>query len=230
VFGPNGDLFVSSAHTNQVLEYNGTTGAFDTAFVSVGSGGLVGPNGLVFGPNGDLFVSGGNSQVLEYNGTTGTFDKTFVSMSSGGLNSSRDLVFGPNGDLFVSSEFTNQVLEYDGTTGAFDKAFVAMGSGGLSFPQGLVFGPNGDLFVSSFSQTPPPMPMTENSQVLEYNGTTGAFDTTFVSVGSGGLDVPTYLTFGPSPLASTPEPSALSLMSLAFLGLIYARRLLKRCF
>jgi hypothetical protein len=44
-------LFVSNSGGHNVLEYNGTSGAFVTAFVSAGSGGLSGPNGLVFGPN-----------------------------------------------------------------------------------------------------------------------------------------------------------------------------------
>jgi hypothetical protein len=35
------NLFVSSANTNRVLEYDGTTGAFVTAFVSTASGSLV---------------------------------------------------------------------------------------------------------------------------------------------------------------------------------------------
>jgi hypothetical protein len=51
VFGPNGNLFVSSEGSNQVLEYNDTTGAFITAFVAAGSGGLSGPNFLTFTPS-----------------------------------------------------------------------------------------------------------------------------------------------------------------------------------
>jgi glucose/arabinose dehydrogenase len=95
------DLFVSSLDTNQVLEYNGTTGSFVTAFVAAGSGGLAEPLGLVFGPNGNLFVvSSGPTQVLEYNGTTGVFVTTFVNDGRAGPH---DLVFGPNGDLFVTS-------------------------------------------------------------------------------------------------------------------------------
>jgi hypothetical protein len=48
VFGPKGNLFVSSSLTNQVLEYDGTTGRFIDAFVSAGSGGLNGPAFLTF--------------------------------------------------------------------------------------------------------------------------------------------------------------------------------------
>src|SRR5438552_13960187 len=114
--------------------------------------------------------------------------------------------------VLVNSFDTNQVLEYNGTTGAFDKAFVTAGSGGLGFPFDLAFGPNGDLLAGSLA----------TNEVLEYNGTTGAFDKAFVTAGSGGLSTPTFMTFSPS--VSVPEPSALSLMGLAFLGLAYVRR------
>ena len=69
----------------------------------------------------------------------------------------------------------------------------------------LVFGPNGNLFVSS----------NANDQVLEYNGTIGAFITDFVSAGSGGLSAPTFLTFGPQ--ISVPEPATLFLIRLGLL-------------
>ena len=90
------DLLVSSIGSNQVLEYNGTTGAFVKAFVSAGSGGLNKPYGLVFGPNGNLFVSSASTNnVLEYNGTTGAFITDFVSPGNGGLNGPSFLVFTP---------------------------------------------------------------------------------------------------------------------------------------
>ena len=67
-------LFVSSTATNQILEYDSTTGApiGTGAFVPAGSAGLSLPIGLTFGPNGNLFVGGaGTNQVLEFNGTSG---------------------------------------------------------------------------------------------------------------------------------------------------------------
>ncbi len=106
------------------------------------------------------------------------------------------LEFGPNGNLFVVSYYTAQVLEYDGNTGAFITAFVTNGSGGLSFPSDLAFGPNGDLLVTSTANSHPPSPF---NQVLDY-AKDGTFVAPFVSADSGGLNVPTYLTFGPSVL------------------------------
>jgi len=76
----------------------------------------------------------------------------------------------------------------------------------LCGPVDLVFGPNGDLFVSSCG--------TSSNAALEYDGTTGAFVQTFAS--GGGLDGPSYLTFGPSSPAA-PEPPALMLAVLATL-------------
>jgi DNA-binding beta-propeller fold protein YncE len=69
-------------------------------------------------------------------------------------------------------------------------AFIAAGSGGLSTPVGITLGPDGNLYVAS----------NNNNSVLCYNGTTGAFISTFVSQGSGGLGFtgqPAGLTFGP---------------------------------
>ena len=46
VFGPDGNLYVSSSSTNEVLRYNDTTGAFIDVFAS--GGGLENPSFLVF--------------------------------------------------------------------------------------------------------------------------------------------------------------------------------------
>jgi len=69
-----------------------------------------------------------------------------------------------------------------------------------------------DLFVSSLG----------SSQVLEYNGTTGAFVTAFVPTNSGGLSAPTFLTFSPPP--AVPEPTSLALLGLGTVALALWRR------
>ena len=48
VFGPDGNLYVSSGITDEVLRYNGATGAFIDVFVTAGSGGLNEPTFLIF--------------------------------------------------------------------------------------------------------------------------------------------------------------------------------------
>jgi WD40 repeat protein len=181
------NLYVASSSSVQVLQFNGSTGAFVNTFVPAGSGGLTLPYALTFGSDGNLYVSSeSGNQVLQYNGATGAFLSTFVSTASGGLLDPFGLTFGPDGNLYVASQ-SNQVLRYNGSTGAFLNAFVAAGSGGLSEPTSLTFGPDGNLYVAS----------QRNSQVLRYSGSTGAFLSAFVPSGSGGLVEPTGLAFGP---------------------------------
>src|SRR5437899_1977617 len=94
------DLFVSSSFNDSVKQYNGTTGAFVTAVVCAGSGGVVYNAGLIFGRIGNLVVSSITRRVLEYSGTTGAFVTAFVPTGSGGLLDNTGLIFGPNGNLF----------------------------------------------------------------------------------------------------------------------------------
>jgi hypothetical protein len=62
VYGPNGNLFVVGGLSNNVLEFNGTTGAFVRTVVPAG-GGLSGPWGLAFGfTPGDLNGDGAVDQ------------------------------------------------------------------------------------------------------------------------------------------------------------------------
>ena len=64
VFGPDGNLYVSSSTNSKVLRFNGATGAFLNVFATAG---LNFPRGLVFGPDGSLFVVSANTgNVLRY--------------------------------------------------------------------------------------------------------------------------------------------------------------------
>jgi DNA-binding beta-propeller fold protein YncE len=61
VFGSDNNLYVSSgvfAKNNQsLLQYNGTTGAFQTVFAIQN---ITSPRGVLFGPDGNLYVADGN--------------------------------------------------------------------------------------------------------------------------------------------------------------------------
>jgi hypothetical protein len=71
--------------------------------------------------------------------------------------------------------------------------FVSQGNGGLVTPRSSTFGPDGngdgvqDLYVASGG----------SDAILRYDGASGAFIDTFVSPGSGGLDNPVDVQFGP---------------------------------
>jgi len=172
-------LLVASRFTDEILRYDGASGAFLGVFAS--GGGLDNPVGLTFGPDGDLYVaSGDTSQVLRYDGTSGAFLGVFA--EGGGLNGARQVNFGPDGDLYVGSGAGNAVLRYDGTTGAFVGVFAS--GGNLQGPTSFTFGPDGDLYVGSVN----------NDRIKRYDGTTGTYLGNFVSTN---LDGPHDLAFGP---------------------------------
>jgi DNA-binding beta-propeller fold protein YncE len=60
-------LYVANEGTDEVLRYDGATGAFVDVFVAAGAGGLDGPAGMVFGPDGVLHVASvNNDQILRF--------------------------------------------------------------------------------------------------------------------------------------------------------------------
>ena len=178
------DLFVGNffGETDDVLRFNGTTGAFLGTFVPTGSGGLTFPLGGTFGPDGNLYVSNSNADdVLRYNRTTGAFLSTFASS----VGDAAGLSFGPDSNLYVANASTpGSVTKLNGTTGALITAF---GSGQLLDPEGLTFGPDHNLYVAN----------VDGNDVLRYNATTGTFIDSFVAAGSGGLAAPRDVIFGP---------------------------------
>ena len=105
-FGPDGNLYVSSAASNttgQILRYNGQTGAFIDVFAQ--GGGMARPYGSAFGPDGNLYVASfRGDQILKYNGATGAYMSVFAQgngTAAGLLNGPNDLSFGPDGALYI---------------------------------------------------------------------------------------------------------------------------------
>jgi DNA-binding beta-propeller fold protein YncE len=213
IFGQDGNLYVAD-HTSaggRVVRFDGTTGAYIDDFVSIGSGGLHIPLGILFGPNGtdpnmlDLYVvSFGTKSVLRYDGTTGAFLEEFVTSGSGGLDGPAALTFAPSGELLVSDFYSADpaVFRYQGPSGpdpgAFIEQFVPPGSGGLRIPASLIFGPDGngddhvDLYVTSADV---PGFNGKKASVKRYDGVTGTFIDTFIMQSSGRLDDPLGMTF-----------------------------------
>jgi hypothetical protein len=86
------ELFVSDFNNDNVLRFNGDTGAFQDVYAS--GGGLNAARGMAFGADGNFYVASGfSAEVLRYNGATGAFIDDFVAAGSGGLNAGSDLLF-----------------------------------------------------------------------------------------------------------------------------------------
>ncbi len=141
---------------------------------------------LIVTPGGRVLVtSKGDHRVMEFT-RTGSFVGDLVASGSGGLSEPAGLTLTPDGaTLLVAGSVTHAVHAYDAVTGASLGAFVAPGAGGLTAPFGLVFGPGGHLFVTSAT-----------NEVMEYDGTTGAFVRVFVTAAdNGGLSQPRGIAF-----------------------------------
>ena len=175
-FGPDGNLYVSSFLSDQILRYNGKTGQFIDVFASGNqqAGGLNGPNGLLFAPDGNLYVTtqgsvakngeadfsaGLPSQVLRYNLQTrqsSVFASPEVSPNGAGFISLLGMQIGPkDGDLYVS-DFANDIRRYNLKTGALVNTFSTNYTGtspSNNFTGNLAFSPNGKLYTVGFDYT-----------------------------------------------------------------------------
>jgi len=179
-FGPDGALYVASFENDQILRFDGQTGAYLGVFVSQGLGNLNGPDaGTKWGADGLLYVpSFWNDRVLRYD-STGAFVDEFVSFREGGLRQPRDLV-QHDGDWYVASSLSNRILRYD-SLGNFVGVFATTPQ-----PYGLAFNSHDDnLYVVS--------PLTNN--VRSFSGTTGGFLKVLVPPDAGGIDGAVYLFF-----------------------------------
>jgi hypothetical protein len=188
------DLYVVGRFSDNIVVYDGTTGALVEELVGPESG-LDGPAWILIGPDGDVFTStftasGKRDGILRFDQATGTVSMFFVDTNVSGA---KGMAFGADGHFYLADTFNDRILKYDGATGAFLGEFIASGTGGLDDPGAILFGPDrnsdgaDDLYVSSF--------FTDN--VLVFSGVDGTSLGVFVATGSGGLDGPHDMEFGP---------------------------------
>jgi len=203
-FGPDGNLYVSSFNTNQVLEFNGKTGAsipfgLTGAPSASGVSGLVNPAGLLFDASGNIFVASSG------NGTTQEYDSQGHYLRSYGAGQSQPAgIAVGNGILFVAlgTPGSGVINEWSLATGALlgqinDPAHI-------NTPGGIIYDPYANrLYVAS----------NGNDSVLVYNTLTNTLDRTLISGAAGGLHGPIDLAYTP-----VPEPAAFALMGLGCFG------------
>ncbi|MEG4214344.1 NHL repeat-containing protein [Microcoleus sp. Pol14C6] len=191
-FGPDGNFYVSSFLSDQILRYNGKTGQFIDVFASGNqqAGGLNGPNGLLFAPEGNLYVttegsvaSNGQadfsasfpSQVLRYNPQTrqsSIFASPDPSPRGQGFASLLGMAIGPaDGDLYVS-DFANDIRRYNLKSGELVKVLSTNytdTSPSSNYVGSLAFSPIGNLFAVGFDNR---ANANGAGAVLRYNGKT----------------------------------------------------------
>jgi DNA-binding beta-propeller fold protein YncE len=182
-------LYVVSSDANDVLEYDTGNGARLFSFNSVCPF-VPPPFDTAIGGDGRLYVSCLLKNSIErFDLATGDPLGSFVVGGTGGLLFPRNLAFGENGNLFVANG-DGAVLQFDATTGApvLPAPFIdANGNGGGPlYAYGLRFH-GGVLYVASYFE----------NEVMAFNAANGSFLSVFVSAGSGGLDGPRALDFGP---------------------------------
>jgi DNA-binding beta-propeller fold protein YncE/plastocyanin len=185
-FGPDGNLYISSASNNKIVKFDITTNQY-TDFAE--SGFFSSPIGLSWGDDGSLYVaSSGNDQILSFD-SNGNYDSQFVI----GTNRPQAITWGPDGNLYVVSLGGNTVLVYDGTANLLRT--IGAFSDGLDIPHGITFGPDGNLYVSSFSFS---------NKILQYDTSGNLINDAFVgSSNNGGLFDPFDLTFADEPVYNT---------------------------
>jgi sugar lactone lactonase YvrE len=183
-------LFISDAVDDVIHRFDAATGAAILPDIP-----LVGVTGLATGPNGDLFaVSSNPPQVYRYNPTTGAqIGGAYVTYN--GQNDGHDvygpngMAFAPNGNLYIAdttaSPITSQpsVHVYD-TAG---NSVASMGSPELSQPTDVAFDAAGNMYVVN----------PGNGNVLKSLGGTQPL-AEFFATQTGGLIIPSALTFGPN--------------------------------
>lgn len=181
IFGPDGHLYVASFNTDEILRFDGATGAFLDVFVTAGLGTLNGPDaGIAFGPDGHLYVpSYWNNRVVHYDGESGADLGIVISAQPSGLSRPRAVVFH-EGLMYVASSGNGRILRYE-LTGAFIDVFANSAQ-----PYSLAFHPDtNDLYVVNLGP----------NRVSRHDGVTGQLISRPVSSGEGGLAGATFVHF-----------------------------------
>lgn len=128
-----------------------------------------------------------NDKILKYDPATGNFLGTFAGLSGNGHVGPIDLAFGPDGNLYVTGFDNDVIVKINGTTGAI--LATKQGPAGLGFGP-AAFGPGGAFYVTALDLN------TFAGNVYRYDPLSDAL-TLFIPEGSGGLQLPGGLAFGP---------------------------------
>lgn len=135
------DLLVCSLLSDQVLRFDGATGAFVGVFADTH---MDGPEGITLGPDGNVYVASEYSANITKWSPAGTYLGEFVPAMDGW----EDIEFGPDGNLYAIAHFgeaAGPLSKFDGTSGAYLGQWGA--GAAVSHQHGLTFGPDGNPYI-----------------------------------------------------------------------------------
>ncbi|MEO6461492.1 MAG: hypothetical protein ABIP29_00265, partial [Candidatus Eisenbacteria bacterium] len=135
VYAPNGNVYIGSHQTNDIREYDSTTGAFIAVKCA-----LLTPADMVYGPSGNLFVASYYyGQVHELNPTTLA---TVSTWSVPGLPN--DIAFLSGGRILVTAQGTVQCYVFDGS----HNLITSFAGTGWQHPHGIAISPyTGNILI-----------------------------------------------------------------------------------
>jgi DNA-binding beta-propeller fold protein YncE len=221
---------------DNILEYNGTTGAFIQTLATLPSAGT--PDDIEFGSNGNAYVASSNGFYI-LNGTTGAVLSAIIT----GTGDYGGAFLPSNGDFLLSDLSDGEVFEYTlggtlvGTyaTGLGQNVGRAVGADSRIYavnqlgtvevaPLG---GGAGSTFASGFSE-PEYLALLGSTLYLTDFGT----NTVYLINSSGTVTGSFSTSFNPYGIAidggATPEPAAISLLGLGLGSLILLGRRVHR--
>lgn len=154
IYRSNGNVFIGSWNTQDVREYDGTTGAFIRVLFP-----MIDPADMEYGPNGHLYVcSYGGYQVIELDEVTG-IPYNFINLPFG--ERANDVAFLPGGRILVTAMGMNQCYVFDSSLNLINQ----FAGTGWQRPHGVVISPHtGNILIADGVTT----------QVHEFNPTTYA--------------------------------------------------------
>lgn len=191
-------FFLSSYGTDQVMRFDQETGEL----LGVLDSPVPGPFASFVAPNWDFFVAAQNTgAVYRFNGETSELIDVFVNEGSGGLSSPTAPILTPDGKYLIVGDLgLNGYFRYDGETGEFLNIFAEPASSPIDGPFMPVFSPypehKGKILIASG--------FTNSIQI--YDIETGNYEDDHVEPGSGGLEIPIGLVFGPDGNLYTSSP------------------------
>lgn len=186
---PAGDLVVVSEDNNRLIRYHRETLTYDAVIAGdrpetgeIEAPPVLSPTGLSISPDGRMFAGSYSGQVvIEIDPATGQGIATTVAMARSGIEGPDTGMILDGNRLLVPGFDSSSIVEADINQPESDKVLVASGANGLNEPRTILQLPGGNLLVTSW----------RGNEVLEFNGSTGAFVKTVVTA----IERPTGMAF-----------------------------------